>query len=86
MIRPLISRKGRLAHQSKDSYSRAFSLIELLGLKRAFRAGQSRFACFTLIECTPSKGRDYLYVESTYPANYPIRAGSLTSAEVERSA
>ena len=35
---------------------------------------------FTLIERTPSKGRDYLYVESTYPANYPIRAGSLTSA------
>jgi len=41
---------------------------------------------FTLIERTPSKGRDYLYVASTYPANFPIRAGSLICALAGRPA
>jgi hypothetical protein len=35
---------------------------------------------FTLIECLPSKGGGYLLVESTNPANFPIQAGSPTSA------
>jgi len=35
---------------------------------------------FTLLECLPSKGDGYLLVESTNPANFPIQAGSPTSA------
>ena len=41
------------------------------------RGDRSRF---TLIECLPSKGDGYLLVESTNPANFPIQAGSPTSA------
>lgn len=35
---------------------------------------------FTLIECTPSKGRAFLLEECANPANFPVQAGSLTCA------
>ena len=41
-----------------------------------------RRARFSLIERPPSKGGGYILTESVNPANFPIQAGSLTSAGI----